>query len=240
MFRIFCFKLLLISFSLTAAIQPQIIKDESKRIFNESLTMYIESQGSKLSSFSYGLIEDLNKNIYLDKAHSFTLSTPNERPIIGNQIQQLKLYDKLGNLIHETYLNIKLRASIEMLIANKSLKQNQMISDDDLTVQVRPLPKGDIKIEDHVFSKKESVGKLIQRQITRGEVLKFYMIKDKPLIQRGDQISLLMNKDWGQVKVEGVALDDGFSGNEIAVRSLLSNKKKMRGKVLDEKTVSIY
>jgi len=240
MIRFVFFNFLLVTFSLIAAINPQVIIDESNQVFKENLSVYLEGQGSKLKAFSYRLSEDLASNAFLKDAHSYTLSSPSQRPKIGNQVQQLKLYDKLGNLINESYLNVNIRASIEMLIVNKHFKQNQIFSLNDINTQIRYLPKGDIKIEDCIFLKEDIKGKISQRQISRGEILRFYMLKERPLIMRGDAISLILNKDWGQVKVEGIALDDGYHGGNIGVKSILSRKKKMRGKVLDEKTVSIY
>ncbi len=84
------------------------------------------------------------------------------------------------------------------------------------------------------------VGKMVRGTIAQGTVFTDRMLKIPPVINMGADVLFVLPNQGFTVEVQGKALDEGAIGDIIRVQSAADNRKILRGKVKDEKTVIFY
>jgi flagella basal body P-ring formation protein FlgA len=89
-----------------------------------------------------------------------------------------------------------------------------------------------------IASEDELINYVALRTIKKGEVLKKSFLKREPLIRRGAEVDVLFRRGNLEISFRGEALDTGFYGDLIRVKSL-NTGKVLRGKVISENVVLI-
>ena len=74
--------------------------------------------------------------------------------------------------------------------------------------------------------------------VASGSILMDRHLRKRPLIHRGETVAARLQDGSLSVEFQAVALDDGYRGGSLRVRSLLK-PVEMRGKVLNETTVVV-
>jgi flagella basal body P-ring formation protein FlgA len=82
------------------------------------------------------------------------------------------------------------------------------------------------------------VGFMAKRSIRKGDMVTHWMVEKKPVVKRGDQVTILVESGLLRVTIPGKALDDGFAGETVSVENSMSNKK-IFARVIDEVTVQV-
>jgi len=85
---------------------------------------------------------------------------------------------------------------------------------------------------------KEVIGRRATLSINSHEVLRLSMVEIPPLLNRGDQVTLLIENDHFRITALGEAKEGGRKGDRIKLVNLMS-KKEVYGKVLDARTVRV-
>jgi flagella basal body P-ring formation protein FlgA len=123
----------------------------------------------------------------------------------------------------------------DIVCATKPLARNQMIARQDVKLITRNVSK----IKDTYYTRTEDViGKQIQRKVGNGEIIFSSMIEIPPLIYKGDKVTIIAESRLLLIKTTGIALSDGYAGEQIRVRNTMSNKV-IQANVVNPNTVKV-
>lgn len=81
-------------------------------------------------------------------------------------------------------------------------------------------------------------GKEVVATIAKNVVVTAAMLRKKPIIRRGQPITMHIDRDGVSLRVDGIALQDGYKDAIISVKTVRYNKES-KGKVLDDSNVQI-
>lgn len=122
---------------------------------------------------------------------------------------------------------------------------------DQVVITLRPLGIGEtIGREDVVVVHRERrspreasnlgevVGKRVRRPIGRGNTVKLDYLEDPPLVRRGEEVLLLLEKGKLRITAKGVAKDEGSKGDIVRVENI-SSGKVIRGRVVEQRIVRV-
>ncbi len=122
-----------------------------------------------------------------------------------------------------------------VVCAARDLPQGHVLKRTDLSVARRNISKNMDEVVKHAG---RLVGFMAKRTIRKGDMVKHWMVEKKPVIKRGDQVTILVESGLLRVTIPGKALDDGFAGETVSVENSMSNKK-IFARVVDEVTVQV-
>ncbi len=115
-----------------------------------------------------------------------------------------------------------------------------------VVVAARPLPRGaalapqDLRLEERevtsrlrgYFRSLEAVrGRLLRTALPQGAVLEPGLVRDPPLVRRGQPVTLVAGRPGLEVRMAGTALQDGARDQVVAVRNNRS-RRLVRGRVV--------
>ena len=84
----------------------------------------------------------------------------------------------------------------------------------------------------------ELINYVALRTITKGSIIKKSLFKREPLVRRGEQVNVIFRRGNLEISFTGEALENGFLGDVIRVKS--SNTGKiLRGRVVSEGSVLV-
>jgi flagella basal body P-ring formation protein FlgA len=123
----------------------------------------------------------------------------------------------------------------DIVCASKPLDRNHVISGQDVKLITRNVSK----IKDTYYTRTEDVfGKQIQRKAGNGEIIFSSMIEIPPLIYKGDKVTIIAESRALLIKTTGIALSDGYAGEQIRVKNTMSNKV-IQANVVNPNTVKV-
>jgi flagella basal body P-ring formation protein FlgA len=115
------------------------------------------------------------------------------------------------------------------------LKRLQQIEQTDVTIHaVRLTRQG----EHYAVRPEELIGKRMVRAVHTGTPITLGMVEEAPLIRQGDRVTLMVEVGGLRIMTRGRAKEDGFSGRQVAVLNL-DSQKVVYGDVVDPSTVRI-
>ena len=123
----------------------------------------------------------------------------------------------------------------DIVCTSRPLTRNQVISRKDILLFARNVSK----IKDTYYTRIEDViGKQIQRKAGNGEIIFSSMIEIPPLISKGDKVTIIAESRSLLIKTTGIALSDGYAGEQVRVKNTMSNKV-IQANVIDQNTVKV-
>jgi flagella basal body P-ring formation protein FlgA len=131
-------------------------------------------------------------------------------------------------------VSVRVRAWQEVAVAAAELQRGQIVTTDDITFADRELNKlrgASINSVDDV------VGKRLMRRIRAGQVITSNHVENPPLVERGDEVFLLVEFNGITVGCSGKASQKGGRGDRILVRNQYG--RNLTGVIKDGRTVVI-
>ncbi len=122
-----------------------------------------------------------------------------------------------------------------VVCAARDLPQGHVLKSRDLCVERRNISKS---MDEVVRDAGPLVGFVAKHTVRKGDMVKHWMVEKKPVVTRGDQVTILVESGLLRVTIPGMVLDDGFAGETVAVENGMSNKK-IFARVIDEVTVRV-
>jgi flagella basal body P-ring formation protein FlgA len=123
----------------------------------------------------------------------------------------------------------------DIVCAARPLARHQVILRKDIQLYTRNVSK----IKDTYYTRIEDViGKQIQRKAGNGEIIFSSMIEIPPLIYKGDKVTIIAESRALLIKTTGIALSDGYAGEQIRVKNTMSNKV-IQANVVNQNTVKV-
>jgi len=154
--------------------------------------------------------------------------------VVGNTVLNVDIANANGEVITRRKIPVYVNSKVPIYRAARELNAREIVSESDVITDNMDLDKVSMNT---LFEIGEILQKEVVYGIARGSLFTKRSIRNLPLINRGSQVTIVINKGNLILRVAGTALDDGQKSEIIRVRSKLGSKKIMRGKVIDSETV---
>lgn len=132
-----------------------------------------------------------------------------------------------GEIVEQVPVRVRIDGILRVLVTGRPLRLGQEIGDGDVQEEARQAAQ---LTGQPALSRSEVVGKVTRRAISANQVLGLEDVADKPIIRKGDSVTLVVRSGAILVTCPGEALADGRPGETISVLNL-STKRQLRGKV---------
>jgi flagella basal body P-ring formation protein FlgA len=152
-----------------------------------------------------------------------------------------------GRLLHQTTVGVRCEGSIRwtiytsvsvesqaaVLVARRALTRDTELSATDFQLETRRVPGAS---SEYVTDSTALSAQRLQRPVAAGEALLFEALAPANLIHRGQHVVLLARSGSFEVRMEGLALQDGRIADRIRVQNL-SSQRVIEGIVRSESVV---
>ena len=140
----------------------------------------------------------------------------------------------INNKITKTSINNNLSNKIKLITLKNNLKKGEVIQRSDLQYGYKSKSVGQGFFEN--FEK--LVGREINQNLSRGQVIKTRHLKENFMVAEGQSIVIFSDLYGISVRMEGNALENGHFNELIKVKNL-SSGKIIQGKIINEKKILI-
>lgn len=134
-------------------------------------------------------------------------------------------------------LNVRATSSLDLPVAvlKRSLPRNHVLTENDITFQSKDIAS----MRQGFFTDADAVvGSALVRNLNGNQVLTHRNVEVPAMIQRGDQVTILIRGGGLVVSMEGTAMSDGVHGRQISVRNN-SSDRTVRAWVVDRGVVEV-
>lgn len=142
---------------------------------------------------------------------------------------------KDGTAVKTINLWTKIEIFKNVVVPSKNIPKNAIISEDDLI-----LKKKDVSLlQPRYFDDIGNVaGKVAKNKIYSGYPVYDWMIKDNPVVSKGDRVLIKVSGDNIFIESYGIALEDGQIGDKIKVRRA-DSKVQLDAYIINSKEVEV-
>lgn len=137
---------------------------------------------------------------------------------LGNQTIGVKCNSPVAWTV---YVPVKVKVLKLVVVANRPLSSNQIISKDDIKLQ--KLDIGGLQ-HGYLSGTQLVIGQQLKYPVSMGTVIKPNSLQAQKVIQRGEQIMLVAMAGQMEVRMSGTALDDGTLGQRVKVKNSTSKR----------------
>ena len=230
--------LIAINTSLKSQEKDLLVPEIMKNKLEQKVISHILSKSPKLTSanliFKFQNPSELNDIPKRAKRYEYDINPKSS--LIGQTIVPCVFYDQQGTKISQSLLYVDVDWIGSVVVTTRYLRRGETVGTSDVRLEVKSLLK---EPSNHLSTLDQVLGYEIARTIPDGVTMTTWSVRPKPLIRRGEKIFLLTDRSNVQLRVMGVALEDGVLNQTIRVKTLLKNKKIMRGTIKDHETVKI-
>jgi flagella basal body P-ring formation protein FlgA len=132
---------------------------------------------------------------------------------VGNVIFPIEVSS--GRRIRKIFLRTKVEVFKVVVVSKHYIPRGEVVKDENLRLMKRDIAM----IPEKYFDKIEYVaGTETKTSIPENSTLFSWMIKEVPLVHRGDKVMVRIVAPNLLLKTEGVALEDGYIGTEMKVK----------------------
>ncbi|MDI6852584.1 MAG: flagellar basal body P-ring formation chaperone FlgA [Deltaproteobacteria bacterium] len=130
------------------------------------------------------------------------------------------------------------RVALEQAVvcAVKPLAASAVLGPDDVRVQPREITG--LRSGDYFVSPDQVLGRVLSRSVGPQEMLTPRHLSQQPVINRGDEVTVVLDDHGLAVTTKGVAREPGYAGRFIRILNPKS-KREFQAKVVDAKTVQV-
>ncbi len=141
---------------------------------------------------------------------------------IRSSIQKLDiLFFEDNELIRKIEIPFKIRIQKEVVVARRDIPPNSVLKEDDLITVSRDIDDFN-QIMDEIY---QAVGKLSNRRLSKGEVIRKNDLDLPKTIKRGQSVNIEVISGSVKIYSTGVSLQDGSIGEIIRIRRENDNNK---------------
>lgn len=214
----------------TAAIEVDALKERASKAVQDFVRgKSVEYKNAEIVvSFKYS--DSLFERIkgFGDSVSFVVLDEYSSYKPVGNVVLPAKVRAK-GRADEKVYLRAKISIIEDVISARRTIRKKEIISEDDIEFIKKDIAKYPYRF----FVEKSSIlGKQATSTISKGAVLADWMIRIPPIVERNDNVSIVVNVGDVIAEAQGIALEDGAIGEEIKVRNV-SSKKEIKAVVVD-------
>jgi len=133
------------------------------------------------------------------------------------------------------FVPVNLRIWQRVLVAAGPLQRGKMLAEGDMILAERTITE---QARGFMLKPSQAVGYRLKRDLSEGDVITPGVIVAPPLIERGQKVVLEARAGALNVRMAGIALEDGLAGDIITVENRESGRK-VEGVVRSGKTVEV-
>ncbi len=123
------------------------------------------------------------------------------------------------------YVPLKVKVFKTIVVANRSLTANHIITENDIKRQARDIG---VLRQGYLVDTKPLIGQQVKYAISMGSVLTLNSIRPQKIVRRGEQIMLVASVGKMEVRMNGTALADAQLGQKVKVKNS-SSKRVVEG-----------
>ncbi len=122
-----------------------------------------------------------------------------------------------------------------VVCATRYVKRGEVLTERDIVLKKVNLAKAPSRL---LRDPAKAIGKQVKSSLRAGHAVRYSVLEDPPVIEKGDRVKLLATSGGIQVTTVGIAMDEGREGDQIEVENMRS-KKIVVGRVADRSTVEV-
>lgn len=143
---------------------------------------------------------------------------------------------RAGRLLKKFKVNGKVTLEQNVVCATRPLPPHTVIGPSDVHLGRRDVTH--LSQRDIFTAEKQVVGQTLARGAGPQEILTSRHLDHKPIIKRGELVTVVLDQNGLVITTKGVTREDGYLGRSIRVRNSKS-KKEFQAEVLDSRTVKV-
>ena len=143
---------------------------------------------------------------------------------------------KEGRLLKKIRVNGKVTLEQTVLCATRPLPPQTVIGPNDVHLSRRDVTN--LSQRDIFTAEKQVLGHTLTKGLGPQEILTSRHLDHKPVIKRGEEVTVVLDQNGLVISTKGVTREDGYLGRSVRVRNTRS-KKEFQAEVMDAKTVKV-
>jgi flagella basal body P-ring formation protein FlgA len=143
---------------------------------------------------------------------------------------------KEGRLLKKFKINGKVTLEQTVVCATRPLPPQTVIGPNDVHLSRRDVTN--LSQRDIFTAAKQVIGHTLTKGLGPQEILTNRHLDHKPIIKRGEEVTVVLDQNGLVISTKGVTREDGYLGRLVRVRNAKS-KKEFQAEVLDAKTVKV-
>jgi len=183
---------------------------QSHAQIRETALAYAKAQTRLLPGKVSIKVEDIDPRTVLPACAGLEAFLPSGSPLIGNTSIGVRCNKKPGWSI---YLQASIRVSADMLVANRPLAQNTVLSINDFSLQ-----NGELGQPGILTDPAQAVGKMLKFGIGAGQVLRQDMMRAPYVVLQGKTTDVRVKSTGISIQTSGQALNNGAAGQDVQLR----------------------
>jgi flagellar basal body P-ring formation protein FlgA len=171
---------------------------------------YAQTQTQALPGKVSIKVENIDPRTVLPACTQLEAFTPNGSQMLGKTSIGVRCNEKPG---WSVFVQANIRVSTEMLVANRPLAQNKVLSANDFSLQ-----NGELGQPGILTDPSQAVGKTLKFAIGAGQVLRKDMLRAPFIVSQGQTTEVKVSSRGFAVHSAGLALNNGAEGQNVQVR----------------------
>lgn len=132
-----------------------------------------------------------------------------------------------GALIERIPVRVRVDGQLRVLVLSRPVRLGQELTASDVQEELRSVAT---LTGQPALRRDEVVGRQARRALNSNRVLGLEDVEDKPVLRKGDAVTILLRSGALLLTAQGEALQDGRTGETISVLNV-GTKRQLRGKV---------
>jgi flagella basal body P-ring formation protein FlgA len=171
---------------------------------------YLQTQTQSLPGKVSLRVGDIDSRTVLRACTALEAFMPGGAQLIGKTSIGVRCNEKPG---WSVFVQADIRVSADMLVANRPLAQNTVLSANDFSLQNGELGQPGILIDPA-----QAIGKTLKFGIGAGQVLRQDMLRAPYVVMQGQTATVRVSSKGFSVRSSGQALNSGADGQGVQVR----------------------
>lgn len=190
---------------------PVLAADKQNHVqIREVALAYAQAQTLSLPGKVSIKIEDIDSRISLPACNAMEAFLPAGSHLMGKTSIGVRCNGKPGWSI---FMQASIRVSTDMLVANRPLAQNTVLSANDFNIQ-----NGELGQPGILINPAQAIGKTLKYSIGAGQVLRQDMLRAPFVVAQGQAAEVRVRSDGFSIRAVGQALNNGVEGQFVQVR----------------------
>lgn len=201
------------------------IKSSTPKIYAQELQQRTLAYAKKFLSqtISGGRIEYRAANIdnRLSMPHCLTplvFDSPKSNARAGRRVIKVSCKDKKN---WSVFIPLTFTYWQQVVTAKHLISRNTVISADDIEITEQALI---YQASDYRSNMNQVIGQSAKRTIAAGQAISQQTLKPARWIKRGDQVTIIASSPRIEIKMSGMAMNDGSQGQQVSVRNKSSKR----------------
>lgn len=192
------------------ALPAQAAASQSHAKIREVALAYLQVQTRSLPGKVSLQVGELDSRTVLRACTTPEAFTPSGAKLIGKTSIGVRCNEKPG---WSVFIQANIRVSADMLVANRPLAQNTVLSANDFSLQNGELGQPGILIDPM-----QAIGKTLKFGIGAGQVLRQDMLRAPFVVTQGHTTEVRVDSKGFSIRSSGQALNNGTEGQNVQIR----------------------